>query len=63
MTIRRYTDVKPNLPTRSRVEGKVEVQCLACNQWRPDFCIVEIDGEWQCDAEVSRRARADGGNA
>jgi len=62
MTMRRYIDILPDIETRERVPGKVEVKCPACSQWRPDFCIVEIDEEWQCDGEVSRRARADGGN-
>lgn len=57
MTTRRYIDVQPDLPTRERAPSKVEVRCPTCEQWRPEFCIVEIDGEWQCDADVSRAAR------
>ena len=59
--IRRYHDVLPVVKTRIRVAGKVEVQCPKCARWRPSFCIIEIDGVWQCDADVTKTARG-GGN-
>lgn len=58
MTVRTFHDVQPDLPTRERAPGKIEVQCPTCEQWRPSFCIVEIDGDWKCDADVTREARS-----
>jgi hypothetical protein len=50
---------RPDLPTRSRPGGALEVQCPACNQWRAAF-LIESDGadSWHCDAERAAIARA-----
>jgi hypothetical protein len=59
--IKHYHDEFPELETRERMAGKVEVQCPMCARWRPSFCIVEVDGVWQCDADTTLSERS-GGN-
>ena len=58
--IKHYHDELPDLVTRERMPNKIEVECPKCGRWRPSFCIVEVDGIWQCDADTTKEAR--GGN-
>lgn len=56
---------RPDLPTRERFPGSIEVQCPACGQWRPGFTVAELSTEdaalrgvsWACDGDRTRWAR------
>lgn len=51
------------LVTRERLAGKLEVQCPACGQWRPGYCVVKQGDDWRCDADVSQASRDVGAEA
>lgn len=57
---------RPPLETRQRPGAAHEqVKCPVCAQWRPGFCVTQIEGDlaaelqsdWACDADISRVAR------
>jgi hypothetical protein len=43
--------------TRERVEGKIEIACPTCGEWRPGYCVVKQGDDWLCDADVSTAVR------
>ncbi len=56
---------RPDLETRERMAGVVEVRCPACSQWRPGFTVAPLDSaqvavrgtDWACDGDRTRWAR------
>lgn len=56
---------RPDLPTRERIEGAIEVECPACGQWRRGFLLEPLSPEeavvrgvdWACDGDRARWAR------
>lgn len=56
---------RPELETRERCAGTIEVRCPACGQWRPGFTVVQLGEaeaalrgtDWACDGDRTRWAR------
>lgn len=48
---------RPDLPTRSRAPGAIEVKCPTCGKWRPAFTLNPAPpgsvSDWYCDIDIT----------